>query len=262
MSYSSRQLSTADSLPTTGLAPLFDILSKRVNISVLMETAAVTIIAIAAIKVFSASSIFKHTWFVTPAILIAAALIPTAINKRDFARIGFSSKQIRHSLVLLGWACIVTFPLMFCGLWLMRYWGLVPLRAVMPPVQGWFSWLFYQFMYVAVTEELFFRGYVQNNILKSTSTLPQEQIVGWGLPHHRKISGLSGLKPTILSIIISAACFAAAHTIVQGELMSVLTFLPGLALGWLFVRTRSLLAPILFHGLANVSYLCVVAMLV
>jgi membrane protease YdiL (CAAX protease family) len=32
------------------------------------------------------------------------------------------------------------------------------------------------------------------------------------------------------------------------------TFLPGLVLAWLFIRTRALLAPILFHGLANVSY--------
>jgi membrane protease YdiL (CAAX protease family) len=260
MSYSSRQLSAANPLPTIGSAPLFSILSKQVNISLLMETAAITIIAIAAIKVFGASFIFKQTWFVTPAILIAAAFIPTAINKRDFARFGFKSKQIRHSLALLGWACIVTLPLMVFGLWLMRYWGLeLPLRAVMPPAQRWFSWLFYQFMYVAVAEEVFFRGYVQNNILKSTRTLTQEQIVRWGLPHHKKIGGL---KPTLLSIIISAVIFAAAHTLIQGELMSVLTFLPGLVLGWLFVRTRSLLAPILFHGLANVSYLCVAAMLI
>jgi membrane protease YdiL (CAAX protease family) len=33
-----------------------------------------------------------------------------------------------------------------------------------------------------------------------------------------------------------------------------LTFLPGLILAWLFLRTGSLLAPIVFHGLANVSY--------
>lgn len=246
MSYSSRQLSVANPLPATRSAPLFSILSKRVNISLLMETVAVTIIAIVAIKVFATSSILKPVWFLTPAILIAAALIPIAINKRDFARIGFDNKKIRHSLALLGWACIVTFPIMVCGLWLMRYWGLVPLRAVMPPAQGWFYWLFYQFMYVAVAEEVFFRGYVQKNILRLTGSVQQERLrlIQW------------------VSIIISAACFAAAHTIVQGELYSVLTFLPGLVLGWLFVRTRSLLAPILFHGLANVFYLFVAAMVV
>jgi len=128
----------------------------------------------------------------------------------------------------------------------MRYWGLeLPLRAAIPPAQGWFCWLFYQFMYVGVAEEVFFRGYVQNNILRSTSSIVQER--------RRPLQWII--------IIISAACFAAAHTIVQGEIMAVLTFLPGLVLGWLFVRTRSLLAPILFHGLANVYYFCVTAML-
>ncbi len=247
MSYPSRQLSIANSLPAIGSAPLFGIRSKRLNTSLLMETAAVTIAAILAIKVFGTSSIFKPTWFAAPGILIAAALVPTAIKRRDFAKIGFNNKQITHSLVLLGWACIATFPAMFCGLWLMRYWGLeLPLRTVMSPVHGWFRWLFYQFMYIAVAEEVFFRGYVQNNILRLTSAIVQERrkLLQW------------------ISIIISAACFAAAHTIVQGEIISILTFLPGLVLGWLFVRTRSLLAPILFHGLANVFYLFVTAMVV
>lgn len=247
MSYPSRQLSIANPLPAIGSAPLFGIRSRQLNVSLLLETAAVTIAAILAIKVFSTSSIFKPTWIVAPGILIAAALVPTAIQRRNFARIGFNNKQISHSLVLLGWACITTFPLMVCGLWLMRYWGLeLPMRAVKPPAQGWFNWLLYQFMYIAVAEEIFFRGYVQNNILRLTGSIQQERLrlIQW------------------VSIIISAACFAAAHTIIQGEIIAVLTFLPGLVLGWLFVRTRSLLAPILFHGLANVSYLCVAAMLV
>ncbi|MHC4285986.1 MAG: lysostaphin resistance A-like protein, partial [Planctomycetota bacterium] len=175
------------------------------------------------------------------------ALVPTAITKREFTRIGIDKKQISHSLVLLGWACIATFPATFCGLWLMRYWGLeLPLRTVMSPAHGWFRWLFYQFMYIAVAEEVFFRGYVQKNILKTASAIIQERrrLLQW------------------ISIIISAACFAAAHVVIQGEIISVLTFLPGLVLGWLFVRTRSLLAPILFHGLANVFYLFVAAMVV
>jgi membrane protease YdiL (CAAX protease family) len=247
MIYTSGQLSVANPLPAIGSASLFGIRSKRLNIALITESAVVMIAAIMAIKVCGTSSIFKPTWFAAPGILIAAAIVPTVIKRRDFAWIGLNNKKIRHSLVLLGWVCIVTFPLMVCGLWLMRYWGLeLPLRAVIPPVQGWFSWLFYQFMYVAVAEEAFFRGYVQNNILRLTGSIQQEQIklLQW------------------ISIIISAACFAAAHTIVQGELMSVLTFLPGLVLGWLFVRTRSLLAPILFHGLANVFYLFVAAMVV
>ncbi len=33
--------------------------------------------------------------------------------------------------------------------------------------------------------------------------------------------------------------------------MLVLTFLPGLVPGWLFIRAKSLLAPILFHSMGQ-----------
>jgi membrane protease YdiL (CAAX protease family) len=247
MRYASRQLSVAKPLPTTVSVPLFDIRSKRPNISLLTETTLVAVIAIMAIRILGTSSIIKTSWFMAPVILIAAALVPTVVTRRNFAGIGFNKSQIRHSLSLLGWACIATFPPMVLGLWLMRYWGFeLPLRAVMPPAQGWFGWLFYQFMYISVAEEVFFRGYIQDNILRLTGTKPQERqrLLQW------------------ISIIISAGCFTAAHIIVQGEIISVLIFLPGLVLGWLFVRTRSLLAPILFHGLANTTYLCVIGALV
>ena len=58
----------------------------------------------------------------------------------------------------------------------------------------------------------------------------------------------------MIAIVVSATCFALAHVIVQGRMVCLLTFFPGLLLAWLFVRTRTLLAPILFHGLANIAY--------
>jgi hypothetical protein len=94
-------------------------------------------------------------------------------------------------------------------------------------------------MYVAVAKEVFFRGYMQNNILRLTNPGKDGQRRLWKW----------------LSIVLSAACFAVVHIIVLGQIISVLTFLPGLICGWLFIRTRSLLAPILFHGLANTCYL-------
>ena len=247
MNYPSGQLNIANPLPTIGSAPLFGIGPKGLNTSLFIESAAVTVVAILGIRVFPAGSIFQPTWLVAPGILIAAALVPTVITQRDFPRIGFKKQQIRHSLVLLSLACIVTFPAMFCGLWLMRYWGFeFPVRAVKAPSQSWFCLLFYQFMYISVAEEIFFRGYVQNNILKTTSTTNDAR--------RRRLQWAS--------IIISAGCFAVAHIIVQGEIVSVLTFFPGLVLGWLFVRTRSLLAPILFHGLANATYFYVASLFV
>ena len=130
-------------------------------------------------------------------------------------------------------------PALFCGLWLLKFYGFnLPLRPVLPGNQEWISWLFYQFMYVAVAEEVFFRGFLQSNILRLMNTVMARRpaLQCWA------------------SIVMSAACFAVAHMIVQGQIISVLTFLPGLVFGWLFIRTKSLLAPILFHGLANISY--------
>jgi membrane protease YdiL (CAAX protease family) len=129
------------------------------------------------------------------------------------------------------------------GLWLLRFLGFeLPLRPVPPQNHEWVCWIFYQFMYVAVAEEVFFRGYVQSNILTLASAF--------------KLGGRT--LQTEISIVLSAACFAVAHIIVGGRIISALTFLPGLVLGWLFVRTRSLLTPILFHGLANTCY-CLIA---
>jgi len=247
MSYPSRQLSIANSPPAIESAPFFSIRLKRLNATLVIETALVTIAAILAIKVLDKSFLSRAVWLMAPGILIAAALVPTAIKGNKFPKIGFDARQIKLTLRVLCWTCVVIFPAMFCGLWLLRSYGLhLPLRPVPPQGQGWVGWLLYQFMYVGVAEEVFFRGYVQNNILRSTSAITQQRrrLLQW------------------ISIIISAGCFAAAHIIVQGKIISVLIFLPGLVLGWLFIRTRSLLAPILFHGLANTYYFCVAAVLI
>ncbi len=181
--------------------------------------------------------------FQSPGILIIAALIPTAIRRVEFPKIGLNIRQIGPILLVVCRTCIVVFPALYAGLWLLKSFGLgLPLQPVQPKEQGWISWLFYQFMYVAVAEEVFFRGYVQSNILSLTNTGKDGQRRLWKW----------------LSIVLSAACFAVAHIIVWGQIISVLTFLPSLICGWMFIRTRSLLAPILFHGLANTCY-CVMA---
>lgn len=241
------QLNIAE-LPTVGSARFFDKALKRPGIYVLTETILVTITAVLAIKVLGESSIRKVGWLVTPCILIATALIPTLFRKNKLADVGFNISQARHSLVLLSRVCIVVFPALFAGLWLLRCCGLeLSLWPVLAQNHSRISWLFYQFMYVAVAEEMFFRAYVQTNIMKWIYGI---QLLG--------VSDLiRGYKSRIkewISIGLSAAVFAVAHIIITGQIISALTFLPGLILGWLFIRTKSLLAPVLFHGLANVCY--------
>jgi membrane protease YdiL (CAAX protease family) len=185
-------------------------------------------------------------WLATPVVLAAAALIPTVLKRRKLAQIGFNINHIGASLRLLFVVCLVVFPATSLFLWAVNLLGIeLPLRAVLPPEQGWFSWLVYQFLYVAAAEEIFFRGYIQSNILRLTDTIkfPRPWAQQWAV------------------IIISASFFAAAHIVIQGHITAAFTFLPGLVLGWLFARTRSLPAPILFHGLANIYYCLMLSIL-
>lgn len=219
---------------------------QRFNRLLLAETILVTAVAILTLRVVLASPTFGDGWFVAPGVLAAAALIPTAIRKRKFAQLGLNAEQFRHSLILVGYVCILAFPALLAAAWLLRLYGLqLPLRPVLQPGQSWVGWLLYQFLYVAVAEEVYFRGYLQGNILVLAGRLKGYRYALWNSS----------------SIVLSALCFAVAHVIVRGQAAAVLTFLPGLLLGWLFVRTRSLVAPILFHGLANTWYLVVFGLL-
>ncbi len=246
MGYIASQLSIINLLPTVESARFFGNRLKRLDMSLLVETILVTTAAVLAIKIFQTSLASGIGWFVTPGILVTASLIPTIIKKGKFSEIGLSFRQIKSSLVVLAWTCCVVFPAMFCSFALLKSCGLnLPLRPVLPQNQELVSWLFYQFMYVAVAEEVFFRGFLQSNILRLMNTL---------LPDRHTMQ-------CWVSIVISAACFAAAHIILQGRILSILTFLPGLILGWLCIRTKSLLAPILFHGIANMSYYLIAGVL-
>jgi membrane protease YdiL (CAAX protease family) len=205
--------------------------------ALLVETATVVIGTLAAVSFLHAGSI-DIKWLLIPCTLVAAALMPMWIARRDFPRVGLHAEPIHLALRTVTLACLCILPPVYLGLWLLTSCGMpIPLRPTLAHGEDWLTWLLYQFLYVAAAEEVFFRGYLQANVMR--------------LLHERRLS-----RPAQrwIAIAISAACFALAHVVVQGQIVSALTFLPGLLMAWLFVRTRSLLAPILFHGLANVSY--------
>lgn len=205
----------------------------------MVETIVVTTGALAAVRFLHVNSATSLQWMAIPATLVAAALVPAWIARREFPRIGLDLDHTGLVAGTLGCVCLGIFPAVFFGLWVLTLLNLpLPLPPVIPPRQGWPAWLLYQFFYVAVAEEIFFRGYVQANIAQWLRRLPR----------------LPRCTPSGIAMVVSAACFALAHVIVQSQITSLLTFLPGLVLAWLFFRTGSLLAPILFHGLANVSY--------
>ena len=82
-----------------------------------------------------------------------------------------------------------------------------------------------QLLVVALPEELFFRGYIQGRLeeaLPPTTNLFGAR-VGWAW-------------------ILGAALFGLGHFLVTFEPQMLSRFFPGLAFGWMFARTRSILA--------------------
>ncbi len=207
--------------------------------TVALEMIAVTAGTIAAIKLLNAYCPPTLRWLAIPGILVCAALVPTWIRRRELPNLGLGGNHVRPAVRAAGCACVCTFAVVFLGLWLLTLLDLpIPLQPIHAGQQGPFTWLLHQFLYVAVAEEMFFRGYVQTGV---TRFLDQTK-------------SLSLTARQCVVIAVSAACFALAHVIIQGQIISGLVFLPGLVMAWLYVRTRSLWAPILFHGLANASY--------
>jgi membrane protease YdiL (CAAX protease family) len=226
----------------TETCPLLDDSSRKLNLPLILETILVIIVTIGAMKVLGNGSRLVPAWLMIPGILIFAAFLPTAIRREGFRQLGFNINHLTYSLAVLGWTCITVFSLTFCVLWILESFGFnILFQPVLPKGKDWISWFFYQFMYIALAEEVFFRGYIQSNVLRLTVPILSK----WPL------------RGQWISIGISAAFFAVAHIVIQGHIISALTFFPGLVLGWLFIRTKSLLAPILFHGLANAFYLVI-----
>lgn len=230
---------------SSGTLPLFDTdagptaSSFERPMRLAIETFVITIAALVAARTVHTRFISGLRWFLIPGILVAAALVPTWLSKREFPRIRFNPENRRAALRLVAGASAFIILVAGLGIWLMTRLNLpIPLKPTFTGRADWLSWLLHQFLYVAVAEEVFFRGYVQANVSKMIRSVGSKP---------------SAVQP-VLVIVISAACFALAHVAVQGQIVPLLTFFPGLLLAWVFARTGSLLAPILLHGLANVTY--------
>gem|GEM_PF-393326 len=215
------------------------------NMSILLEMVFVTLVVVWLIRFLQSSPNTRMAWLAVPFVLVSAAAVPTLLRRKSLSEVGVGIDRPGLILWVLLKTCLAVFPVLFCGILLLKHYK-VPL-PVCPavPEKGWLPWLVYQFVYVAVAEEAFFRGYLQSNILGLFMAATQKNVAFL----------------TWMSIMVSASVFAIFHSVVWGNGVSIMTFFPGLLFGWLFVRTGSLLAPILFHGLANAGYGFIAAVL-
>ncbi len=89
-------------------------------------------------------------------------------------------------------------------------------------------YLIFQLIGVALPEEFFFRGFLQDSIGKN-----------------------------LQAIFYASLLFSAAHlpkALFLGDWIALLSFFPSLIMGWLYMKTNNILPGTLFHLLANLAY--------
>lgn len=94
-----------------------------------------------------------------------------------------------------------------------------------------FGFVFVTYLLVALPEEAFFRGMLMDSI------------------------GLNWK-----GVFISSLLFALAHGhryFLYGDYLAFFTFFPSLIMGYLYMKTRNILAPTVFHGSSNVALFAV-----
>jgi hypothetical protein len=114
-----------------------------------------------------------------------------------------------------------------------------PVESPLAMDRSW-TWMlllfFVQLVTVAIPEEWFFRCYLQQRLdygLGTRWNILGTQL-GWGW-------------------IMSSALFALGHLVLDPRIERLAVFFPGLLFGWMFARTRSIVAPAMMHALANVN---------
>jgi len=179
-------------------------------------------------------------WPIGPSVLLAGSLIPALLQGRGTAELGLRIGRLRRTV---RWTCVAAVVLGALGLGGVSVLGHIgmelPLRLCGPP-EKWGLWALYQYLYVAVPEELFFRGYLMTGIMGRVRLVTDKGV--WRSPS------------ASAAVLASAAVFALSHALVLGDPAGWVTFVPGLVFAWLFARTGSLAGPILLHGTANVGY--------
>ena len=186
------------------------------------------------------------------ALLVLAVTLPLAIWTRyptlwflvPFALITFTGRSYeRYGLTLRGLGSVrfhlLTAAIIFGGYALLHYaFARVVLglrfEPTLPP--NFLDLVFTQLVVVGLSEEFFFRGYLQTQLNQRFERRWQFLGVrfGWGL-------------------LLAALLFGLCH-IVTGDLARMRVVFFGLFAGWLRERSDSIAVPAAYHGFANVLY--------
>jgi membrane protease YdiL (CAAX protease family) len=175
--------------------------------------------------------------WVLPVFFLYAPLLAAGVTERHYRSIGLGQPVWTRALMDLALTAFLIFPLFLFSWGVLVKYGLgwrfqTELPSGMPNLILW------QLLGVALPEEVFFRGWLQDRL---TQLLPPRRRL-----YHANVGP---------ALFLTAALFALAHYLVIPKLHQLLVFFPGVLFGVLRERSQSLLAPILAHALANISFL-------
>lgn len=190
---------------------------------------ALLLIALARSPAFGVSA---HGWWLIPFLWVAAAAAPSLWSETPhLTRDGLIGRPL-PALGLVGALTVLVFPIF--GLAYLVAVGAWPPALHLPP--GLAGVALYQILYIGLSEELFFRGYLQ-----------QQLDAVFGRPY-RLLGATFGP-----GLVLANLLFALGHVALTLDLGRLDVFFPGLIFGWLAARTGAVFAPALFHGLCNVA---------
>jgi hypothetical protein len=182
--------------------------------------------------------------------LVAAVflLLPQILlrERGDIDRYGFTSHPRTLGMIVAAVGVLVVLPLftggfvlynrLLCAHWPRLMSGscfhLLHPRFRLPP--GFGMLMAAQLVVVALPEELFFRGYLQGRL--EDAWPPRWNLFG------ARVGG---------AWLAASALFALGHYFVTFEPQMLTRIFPGLVFGWMFARTRSILAGTVFHAACN-----------
>src|SRR4030042_708215 len=98
----------------------------------ILETILVTIGTVAVVSVLHARGASGPQWILIPSVLVAAALVPAWIGKREFPCVGLHRDHAWAILKTVGGVSACILPAVFLGLWVLT--SLLKLPLPLPPV--------------------------------------------------------------------------------------------------------------------------------
>jgi membrane protease YdiL (CAAX protease family) len=145
-------------------------------------------------------------------------------------------RAIPKGLLELGAALLVALIIFPPFAFAFRFWFSVraPFALSVPPDIG--SMVLAQLIVVALPEEAFFRGYVQTRL-------------GDAFPQRVRVLGVE-LSPSAL--LLQSALFALVHVVVDGRLVHLAVFFPGLLFGFMRAWRNGIGAALILHVLCNI----------